>query len=168
MPTRTIPLAQPSIGARERQLVEEVLSSGVLALGPFARDFEERIASLTGRLYGIACSSGTAALHMIVRALGLGEGDDVITTPFSFVASANCLMYERVRPRFVDIEDEALGLDPGVVEDAANRATNQAASDTPPAGDGPPGNPTTAAALHVWSNLAWCLSSTFLAHDTAL
>jgi perosamine synthetase len=123
MPIRTIPLAQPSIGARERQLVEEVLSSGVLALGHFARDFEERIASLTGRRYGIACSSGTAALHMIVRALGLGEGDEVITTPFSFVASANCLMYERVRPRFVDIEDEALGLDPGVVEDAANRAT---------------------------------------------
>ena len=115
--TRSIPLAQPSIGDRERELVEQVLSTGVLALGPFAKAFEDALAVLAGRRFGVACSSGTAGLHMIVRALGLREGDEVVTTPFSFVASANCLLYERVRPRFVDIEDDALGLDPELVAD---------------------------------------------------
>ncbi len=120
---RRIPLAQPSIGPRERELVEAVLSSGVLALGAFARTFEQGIADLVGRRYGVAVSSGTAGLHMVVRAAGLGDGDEVITTPFSFVASANCLLYERVRPRFVDIEEETLGLDPGLVEDAVGPQT---------------------------------------------
>lgn len=120
---RQVPLAQPSIGPRERQLVETVLESGVLALGPYARSFEEGIARMAGRSFGIACSSGTAALHMIVRALGIGDADEVITTPFSFVASANCLLYERARPRFVDIEDDAMGLDPDLVESAASSRT---------------------------------------------
>ncbi len=112
---RSIPLAQPSIGNRERELVEQVLASGVLALGPFARAFEDEVARLAGRRFGIACSSGTAGLHMAVRALGISQGDEVITTPFSFVASANCLLYEGARPRFVDIEEEKLGLDPDLV-----------------------------------------------------
>lgn len=111
-PPRAVPLAQPSIGPRERELVDAVLSSGVLALGSFARAFEEGVARQAGRAFGVACSSGTAGLHMAVRALGLARGDEVLTTPFSFVASANCLRYEGVRPRFVDIEEETLGLDP--------------------------------------------------------
>jgi perosamine synthetase len=121
--TRQVPLARPWIGARERELVEQVLSSGVLAQGPFARTFESAIAAMSGRRYGVSCSSGTAGLHMVVRGLGLGEGDEVITTPFSFVASANCLLSERVRPRFVDIEDDTLGLDPNLVESAAGPST---------------------------------------------
>lgn len=120
---RNIPLAQPWLGDRERELVEQVLSSGVLALGPFAQAFEESVANVAGRRFGVACSSGTAALHMTIRALGIGDGDEVITTPFSFVASANCLLYERARPRFIDIEDDSLGLDPGLVEDAAGTRT---------------------------------------------
>lgn len=116
---RKIPLAQPSIGPRERELVNQVLDSDVLALGPFARAFEEAVAAVAGRRFGISCNSGTAGLHMVVRALGLNEGDEVITTPFSFVASSNCLLYERVRPRFVDIEEDSLGLDPAQVADAA-------------------------------------------------
>ena len=120
---RRIPLAQPSIGDRERELVEQVLSSGVLALGQFARDFEDAVAAAAGRTYGVACSSGTAGLHMVVRALGIGDGDEVITTPFSFVASANCLLYERAIPRFVDIEEDSLGLDPDLVEAAAGPRT---------------------------------------------
>lgn len=119
----SIPLAQPSIGDRERELVLEVLSSGVLALGPLAQAFEERVAALAGRQFGVACSSGTAALHMVIRALGIGEMDEVITTPFSFVASANCVLYERARPRFVDIEDDSLGLDPNLVDGAATERT---------------------------------------------
>ncbi len=120
---RRIPLAQPWIGDRERELVEQVLSSGVLALGPFARTFEEAVAAVAGRRFGVACSSGTAGLHMAIRALGIGDGDEVITTPFSFVASANCLLYERARPRFVDIEEETLGLDPELVARAAGPRT---------------------------------------------
>jgi perosamine synthetase len=121
--TRRIPLAEPWIGERERALVAEVLDSGVLALGPFAVQFEEAVAEVAGRRFGVACSSGTAGLHMVVRAMGIGPGDEVITTPFSFVASANCLLYEGAQPRFVDIEEDALGLDPDQVAAASGRAT---------------------------------------------
>jgi dTDP-4-amino-4,6-dideoxygalactose transaminase len=120
---RSIPLARPDIGPRELELVTQVLQSDVLALGPFAPRFEAAIAELAGRREGVACSSGTAGLHMGVRALGIGEGDEVITTPFSFVASANCLLYERAIPRFVDIEEDSLGLDPDLVEAAASGRT---------------------------------------------
>jgi perosamine synthetase len=120
---RSVPLASPDIGARELQVVTEVLRSGVLALGGFAQQFEAGIASLAGRREGIACSSGTAGLHLGVRALEICDGDEVVTTPFSFVASANCVMYERAVPRFVDIEEESLGLDPALVEDAATTRT---------------------------------------------
>lgn len=120
---RRIPLSQPWIGVRERELVAQVLAGDTLALGPFARAFAEGVARMADRRFGIACSSGTAGLHVAVRALGIGEDDEVITTPFSFVASANCLLYERARPVFVDIEEETLGLDPALVEAAAGPRT---------------------------------------------
>jgi len=116
-------LARPDIGDRELELVGQVLASDVLALGPFAVQFEEAIAAQAGRQYGVSCSSGTAGLHMVVRGLGIGEGDEVITTPFSFVASANCIVYERAKPVFVDIEEDSLGLDPDLVEAAASPRT---------------------------------------------
>jgi perosamine synthetase len=116
-------MARPDIGARERELVARVLDTDVLALGPYAEAFGQGVADLVGRRHGIACSSGTSGLHMIVRALGIGEGDEVITTPFSFVASSNAILYERATPRFVDIEDETLGLDPARIADAANART---------------------------------------------
>jgi perosamine synthetase len=116
-------VAGPSIGARERELVEQVLASGVLALGPFAERFEGLLAEMAGRRYGIACSSGTAALHMIVRALGISDGDEVVTSPFSFVASANSILFERARPVFVDIEEDRLGIDPELVEAAIGPRT---------------------------------------------
>lgn len=122
-PRRSIPLARPDIGERELELVTQVLRSDVLAIGPFAPRFERAIATLAGRGEGIACSSGTAGLHMGVRALGIGDGDEVITTPFSFVASANCLLYERAIPRFVDIEEDSFGIDPELVEAAASPRT---------------------------------------------
>lgn len=118
-----VPLARPWISDRERELVLHVLGSDVLGLGPYARTFEEGVAAQAGRRFGISCSSGTAGLHMVVRALGIGDGDEVITTPFSFVASTNCILYERARPRFVDIEDDSLGLDPQRVADAADART---------------------------------------------
>ena len=120
-----VPLAQPNLGSRELELVTQVMTSGVLALGPFAVEFERRLADLCERRHAIACSSGTAGLHMAVRALGIGAGDEVVTTPFSFVASANCILYEGARPRFVDIEAESLGIAPdqaSAVADGSVRA----------------------------------------------
>lgn len=118
-----ISLARPDIGPRELELVTEVLTSDVLAMGPFTQRFEAGIARIAGRRFGVACSSGTAGLHMAVRALDIGDGDEVITTSFSFVASANCLLYERAIPRFVDIEEESLGLDPNLIEAARTPRT---------------------------------------------
>jgi perosamine synthetase len=115
---RTVPLARPNIGALEVELVRQVLTSDVLAMGPFTVEFEEELAKLARRRYGIACSSGTAGLHMTIRALGIGAGDRVITTPFSFVASSNSLLFEGAIPVFVDIEEGTLGLDPDLVEEA--------------------------------------------------
>jgi perosamine synthetase len=122
-PRRSIPLARPDIGSRELELVTQVLGSDVLAMGPFTPRFEAGIAAAAGRREGVACSSGTAGLHLGVRALEIGERDEVITTPFSFVASANCLLYERAVPRFVDIEEDSLGIDPDLIERAATSRT---------------------------------------------
>jgi perosamine synthetase len=120
---RTVPLARPDIGPRERELVADVLASDVLAMGPYTRRFESGISALVKRPEAVACSSGTAALHLAVRALEITEGDEVLTTSFSFVASANCLLYERVRPRFVDIEEDSLGMDPDAMAHAVTGRT---------------------------------------------
>ena len=120
---RSIPLARPDVGPRELELVSQVLRSDTLAIGPFTDRFEAGIAAVAGRREGVACSSGTAGLHLGVRALEICEGDEVITTPFSFVASANCLLYERAVPRFVDIEEDSLGIDPDLIEIAASSRT---------------------------------------------
>ena len=118
-----VPMARPDIGQRELDAVAEVLRSDVLALGPRAERFETAVAAIADRRYGVACSSGTAGLHMVIAALGIGDGDEVITTPFSFIASANCILYERAIPRLVDIEEETLGIDPDLVEDAGSPRT---------------------------------------------
>jgi perosamine synthetase len=107
-----IPLARPEIGAREEELVGEVLRSGRLSLGPMGERFERELAAWLGVEDAVAVSSGTTALHLGVRALGWGRGDEVLTSPFSFVASANCLLYEGARPIFCDVDPETLNLDP--------------------------------------------------------
>jgi perosamine synthetase len=107
-----IPLAKPEIGDREEELVLEVLRSGQLSLGPMVERFERELAAWLGVEDAVAVSSGTAALHLGVRALGWGPGDEVLTSPFSFVASANCLLYEGVRPVFCDIDPRTLNVDP--------------------------------------------------------
>lgn len=118
-----VALAAPNISDREVELVTEVLRSGVLAMGPYTAAFETRLAELAGRLHAVACSSGTAALHLAVRGLAIAPGDEVITTPFSFVASSNCILFEGGTPKFVDIEEETLGLDPDLVAAAATDQT---------------------------------------------
>ncbi|MBC7104683.1 MAG: DegT/DnrJ/EryC1/StrS family aminotransferase, partial [Firmicutes bacterium] len=97
--------------------------SGRLALGPRLAEFEERFAAYVGCRYAVGVSSGTTGLHLVVRALGLGEGEEVITTPFSFIASANCLLFERARPVFVDIDPKTLNLNPEWLERALSPHT---------------------------------------------
>ena len=107
-----IPLARPELGAREEELLLEVLRSGSLSLGAKLDQFELDFGEWLGGGYAVAVSSGTAALHLGVRAMGWGEGDEVITSPFSFVASANALLYEGAVPVFCDIDPVTLNVDP--------------------------------------------------------
>jgi perosamine synthetase len=118
-----IPLSQPVIGPREEQLVLETLRSGRLSLGPMLLDFENRFSDHLGVPHASAVSSGTAGLHLAVRAAGIQPGDEVITTPFSFVASANCLLYEGATPVFVDIDERTLNLDPAAASAAVGGRT---------------------------------------------
>jgi perosamine synthetase len=115
-----VPLAGPDLGARERDLVNEVLATRYLSMGPKIELFEERMASYLGCEHAVGVSSGTAGLHLMVIAAGVGERDLVLTTPFSFVASANCILYERATPIFVDIDRQTLNLDPALVAQAAH------------------------------------------------
>ena len=121
--TDPIPLSNPAIDAREQELVTEVLSSGRLALGPMIERFEEALSAAVNAPYAVAVSSGTAGLHLAVRMAGIGEGDEVITSPFSFVASANCVLYEGARPVFVDIDQRTFNLDSAQVEAAIGPRT---------------------------------------------
>jgi len=118
-----IPLAKPEIGSREEELVLEVLRSGQLSLGPMGERFERAFAAWLGVEDAVMVSSGTTALHLGVRALGWGKGDEIVTSPFSFVASANCLLYELARPVFVDVEEETLDLDPAAAAGAVGERT---------------------------------------------
>lgn len=108
----TIPLAQPVIGPEEEAAVLEVLRSGQLSLGPRLAEFERRFAARLGVAHASAVSSGTTGLHLALRAVGVRDGDEVVTSPFSFVASANVMAYERARPVFADIDPRTLNLDP--------------------------------------------------------
>ena len=119
-----LPLAAPDITDRERELVLQVLNTPTLSGGPMIERFESMAAACAGRSYAIAVNSGTSALHLIVRGMGLGPGDAVITTPFSFVASANCLLYEEVEPVFVDIEEDTFNLDPERVAELLRHDTS--------------------------------------------
>ncbi len=118
-----IPLAQPVIGQREEELVLEVLRSGRLSLEPLLPRFEQEFARAVQARHASAVSSGTAGLHLALRAIDLGEGDEVITSPFSFVASANVVVYERARPVFADIDPVTLNLDPAAARAALGERT---------------------------------------------
>jgi len=118
-----IPLSQPDITDLEIRAVVEVLRSGRLSIGARQSRFEEMIADRAGRRHGIAVSSGTSGLHLIMIALGIGPGDEVVTTPFSFIASANCILYVGAKPVFVDIDPQSLNMDPDKVEAAITPRT---------------------------------------------
>jgi dTDP-4-amino-4,6-dideoxygalactose transaminase len=118
-----IPLARPVIGEAEERAVLEVLRSGQLSLGPRLAEFERRFAARVGAPHACALSSGTAGLHLALRAVGVEEGEEVVTSPFSFVASANAVLYERARPVFADIDPLTLNLDPDAAAAAVSERT---------------------------------------------
>jgi perosamine synthetase len=118
-----IPLARPVLGREEEERVLAVLRSGQLSLGPLVGEFERRFAARLGAVYGVAVSSGTAGLHLALRAAGVSDGDEVITSPFSFVASANVVLYERARPVFADIDPVTLCVDADAVAAAVTART---------------------------------------------
>jgi perosamine synthetase len=118
-----IPLSSPDIQADDIELVVRVLRSNRLSVGPFIKELERDFADYIGAKYAVAVANGTSGLHLCMRAAGLAEGDEVITTPFSFIASANCILYERATPVFVDIDDASLNLDPALVARAVTART---------------------------------------------
>jgi len=120
---REIPLARPWIGEREEELVLEVLRSGQLSLGPTIDRFEQLVADRVGAPQAVAVSSGTAGLHLLARAAGLGPGDEAITSPISFVSSANCFIFEGATPVFADVDRRTLNLDPAAVQAAITTRT---------------------------------------------
>jgi perosamine synthetase len=121
--TYSIPLAQPVLGLEEAAGVIDVLCSGQLSLGPRVPAFEQAFAARLGAPHASAVSSGTAGLHLALRAVGVEEGDEVVTSPFSFVASANSILYERARPVFADIDPVTLNLDPAAAAAAITDRT---------------------------------------------
>jgi len=115
-----VTMSAPDLTEAEHNAVLEVLRGGTLSLGPRIREFERRFAEYVGVRHAVAVSSGTAALHLSVIASGIGEDDLVITSPFSFVASANCMLYERAVPVFVDVDRDTGNIDPALVAAAAD------------------------------------------------
>ena len=122
-PDMPIPLARPVLGEPEERAVLEVLRSGHLSLGAKGPEFERAFAQRVGARYASAVSSGTTGLHLALRAVGVTDGTEVITTPFSFVASANVAIYERARPVFVDIDPVTLNLNADAAAAAVNSRT---------------------------------------------
>jgi len=112
-----IPLSRPDITERERNIVLEVLNNPNLSLGPKLEEFEDKFSDYIGCKYAVAVNSGTSGLHLCVRALDIKDGDIVITSPFSFVASANCILFERANPVFVDIDEKTLNIDINQLEE---------------------------------------------------
>jgi perosamine synthetase len=123
VPPHRIPLSSPDIQADDVELVARVLRSNRLSIGPFINELERDFADYIGTKYAVAVTNGTSGLHLCMRAAGIAEGDEVITTPFSFIASANCILYENARPVFVDIDEASLNIDPALVARAVTERT---------------------------------------------
>ena len=118
-----IPLSSPDVQEQEIEMVAAVLRTPQLSLGPKLNEFENAVASYMGSQHAIGVSSGTAGLHLCVRALGISAGDEFIVPSFAFIAVANVLRYENAVPVFVDIEPETLNMDPARIEAAITPRT---------------------------------------------
>jgi len=120
---KNIPLSSPDITHKEVEIINQVLSTPTLSIGPRVKEFEQKIADFVGTKYAIAVNSGTSGLHLCIRSLDIKDGDEVITTPFSFIASANCILFERAKPVFVDIDEDTLCIDADKIEEKITRKT---------------------------------------------
>ncbi|HEU5324391.1 MAG TPA: DegT/DnrJ/EryC1/StrS family aminotransferase [Candidatus Limnocylindria bacterium] len=118
-----IPIARPQMGEEEKERVWDAMASGSLAQGPRVHQFEDEFAAMVGAGHAVATSSGTTALHLALLGYGVGEGDEVITVPFTFIASANSILYTGARPVFVDIDERDFTMDPAQVEAAITPRT---------------------------------------------
>ncbi len=123
MSQKTINIAQPMIDTAEQDAVLSVLQSGILAQGKYVHQFEENFAQFIGTNYAVATSNGTTALHLALLAAGVGAGDEVITTPFSFIASANAIIYTGATPVFADTEYDTFGINPKEIEKKITKKT---------------------------------------------
>ncbi|HBY56696.1 MAG TPA: polysaccharide biosynthesis protein [Candidatus Atribacteria bacterium] len=112
-----VPLSSPDIVEKDIEAVVGVMKTRFLSIGPKVVEFEKRMSEYAGVKYAVAVNSGTSALHLIIRGMGIKEGDKVITTPFSFISSSNCILFEKAEPLFVDIEEDTLNLDADKVEE---------------------------------------------------
>lgn len=117
---KSVPMSSPEINEEDRQAVMEVLDTRYLSMGPKIERFEQNIQTLTGSKYAIAVNSGTAGLHLCVRAAGVEQGDIVITTPFSFISSTNVILFEKAVPVFVDVDPITGNMDSEQLEQAIN------------------------------------------------
>ena len=120
---RQIPMSLPDIDESDIALVVQALKSKHLSMGPFLDRLENLFADYLGVDHAIGVSSGTTALHLCIRAANIGDGDEVITTPFSFVASSNCILYERARPVFVDVDENSMNINPQLAKQAVTERT---------------------------------------------
>lgn len=111
-----VPIAKPIIGEEEIKNVVEVLKSGMIAQGPKVAEFEEKFAAWIGTKYAIATNSGTSALHVALLAAGIGKGDEVITTPFTFIATGNSIIYTGATPVFAGIDLKTYTINPDSIE----------------------------------------------------
>lgn len=118
-----IPIARPQMGDEEKERVWEAMAAGALAQGPRVREFEAAFAAFVGTAHGVATSSGTTALHLALLGYGIGAGDEVVTVPFTFIASANSILYTGARPVFVDIAPDDFTMDPALLEAAITPRT---------------------------------------------
>nr|WP_269851892.1 DegT/DnrJ/EryC1/StrS aminotransferase family protein [Methanosarcina horonobensis] len=118
-----IPIAKPLLGKEEIDAVTKVLSSGMIAQGPKVEEFELAFSGYTGCEYSVAVNSGTAALHIALLAHGIGKGDEVITSPFTFIATANSILYTGAKPVFVDIESDTYNIDPDRIQEKITSKT---------------------------------------------
>jgi len=120
-----VSLSSPDIVEKDIEAVVGVMKTRYLSIGPKVVEFEKKMGSFTGTKYAVAVNSGTSALHLIIRGMEIGEGDVVITTPFSFIASANCILFERARPLFVDIDEQTLNLDPDKTDEQLGKMSQE-------------------------------------------
>lgn len=120
---KKISLSNPDITQKEIDAVIAVMKTSSLSLGPKLPEFEKNFANYIGVKHAIAVNSGTSGLHLCVRALGIEKGDEVITTPFSFIASANCILFEQAKPVFVDIREDTLNIDENEIENKITKKT---------------------------------------------